>query len=47
MLLPKLKDADSFSLWDFEIKILMRAEELMGIIDGSDLLSDQGKDLFL
>ncbi|PNF36207.1 hypothetical protein B7P43_G09724 [Cryptotermes secundus] len=44
MHLPKLKDADSFPLWDFEIKILMRAEELINIVDGSDLLSDQGRD---
>jgi hypothetical protein len=43
-LLPILKDADSFSLWDVVIKILMRAKELMSIVDGSDLLSDQGKD---
>jgi hypothetical protein len=42
--LPKLKDANSFPLWDFEIKILMRAKELINIVDGSDLLSDQGKD---
>jgi hypothetical protein len=39
MHLPKLKDADSFPLWDFEIKILMRAKELMGIVDGSDQLT--------
>jgi hypothetical protein len=44
MLLPKLTDADSFSLWDFEIKILMRAKELMSIVAGGDLVSDQGKD---
>ncbi|PNF34311.1 hypothetical protein B7P43_G15816 [Cryptotermes secundus] len=42
--LPKLKDADSFPLWDFEIKILMHAKELINIVDGSDLLSDQGRD---
>jgi hypothetical protein len=42
--LPKLKDADSFPLWDFEIKILMRAKELLGIVDGSALLSDQERD---
>ncbi|PNF30052.1 hypothetical protein B7P43_G05342, partial [Cryptotermes secundus] len=42
--LPELKDADSFPLWDFEIKILMRAKELINIVDGSDLLSDQGRD---
>ncbi|PNF26041.1 hypothetical protein B7P43_G06357 [Cryptotermes secundus] len=42
--LPKLKDADSFPLWDFEIKILMCAKELINIVDGSDLLSDQGRD---
>jgi hypothetical protein len=41
--LPKLKDADSFPLWDFEIKILMHVNELMGIVDGSDQLSDQGR----
>jgi hypothetical protein len=44
MLLPKLTDADTFSLWDLEIKILMRAKELMSIVDGSDLVSDQGID---
>jgi hypothetical protein len=42
--LPKLKDADSFPLWDFESKILMRAKELMSIVDGSDQLSDQARD---
>jgi hypothetical protein len=41
--LSKLKDTDSFPLWDFEIEILFRAKELMSIIDGSDLLSAQGK----
>jgi hypothetical protein len=44
MHVPKLKDADSFPLWAFEMKILMRAKELMGIVDGSDQLSDQGRD---
>ncbi|PNF29047.1 hypothetical protein B7P43_G14045 [Cryptotermes secundus] len=42
--LPKLKDTDSFPLWDFEIKILMCAKELINIVDGSGLLSDQGRD---
>jgi hypothetical protein len=42
--LSKLNDADSFPLWDFEIKILLHAKELMSIIDGSDRLSTQGKD---
>jgi hypothetical protein len=41
--LSKLKDADSFPLWDFEIKILLRSKELTSIIDGSDQLSAQGK----
>jgi hypothetical protein len=42
--LLKLKDPDSFLLWDFEMKILFHAKELMSIIDSSDLLSAQGKD---
>ena len=41
--LPKLKDAGSFPLWDFEIKILMRAKELINIVGGSELLSDPRK----
>jgi hypothetical protein len=27
--LPKVKDTDSFPLWDFEIKILMRAKDVV------------------
>jgi hypothetical protein len=42
--LSKLKDADSFPLWDFEIKILLHAKELMSIIDGSDQLRTQRND---
>jgi hypothetical protein len=44
MHLPKLKDLDSFPLWDFEIKILLHAKELINIVDWSNLLRDQGRD---
>jgi hypothetical protein len=33
-----------FPLWDFEIKILLRAREVMDIVDGTDLLMEKGRD---
>lgn len=39
-----LKDADTNAMWDFEIKILFRAKELMDIVDGNELLTQQGTD---
>lgn len=36
--IQKLKDVDSYAMWDFEVKILFRAKELMDVVDGSDSL---------
>jgi hypothetical protein len=37
-----LKDVDMFPLWDFEIKIPLRAREVMNVVDGTDLLMEKG-----
>jgi hypothetical protein len=37
-----LKDAYTFPLWDFEIKILLKAHEVMDVVDGTDLLMEKG-----
>jgi hypothetical protein len=38
-----LKDTDTFPLWDFEIKILLKAREVMDVVDGTDL-TEKGRD---
>ncbi|PSN37860.1 hypothetical protein C0J52_21338 [Blattella germanica] len=40
----KLKDSSTFSLWDFEVKILFKAKQLMPIVDGSSLFTECGAD---
>jgi hypothetical protein len=39
-----LKDADTFPLWGFQIRILLTARELMDVVDGTDLLMEKGRD---
>ena len=33
--IQKLKDPDTFPLWEFELKIIFKAKQLMGIVDGT------------
>ncbi|PSN34141.1 hypothetical protein C0J52_23631 [Blattella germanica] len=40
----KLKDSSTFSLWDFEVKILFKAKQLLPIVDGSSLFAECGTD---
>lgn len=44
MSVQKLNDADTFAMWDFEIKVLMKAKGLMDIMNGSETLEQQGED---
>lgn len=36
----KTKTCRNLHMWDFELKILFRAKNLMGIVDGSEKLSE-------
>ncbi|PSN51532.1 hypothetical protein C0J52_09921 [Blattella germanica] len=40
----KLKDSSTISLWEFEVKILFKAIQLMPIVDGSLLFAECGTD---
>jgi len=44
MNIKKLEDADTFPMWDFEMKILFKAKELMDIVDGHETLEAQTDD---
>ena len=38
---PKLCNAESFQLWDFELKILFKARNLWSVVDGTELLDER------
>lgn len=42
--ITKLKDTSTFSMWNFEIKILFKAKQLMDVIDGSSSITTCGTD---
>lgn len=40
----KLKDTESYTMWDFEIKVLLKSKGLMDIVDGTETLEQQDND---
>lgn len=42
--IQKLKDADAYTMWDFEVKVLFKAKGLMDIVNGTETLEQQGED---